>query len=132
MDSIKIPTLNSLILQNASSNQATRLRRNVGPDMLAQTCWPRNVGPDMFSDILQYLFVSPLHVIPQLIKFLPRDRYVISLNSDTVNIGRHSLPLLFRVSLSIPLNNATLNLSKEMPSKDESMLHSRSRLSFLY
>lgn len=54
MNSGKIPTLNSSLLQNASSNE---LRRNVGPDKL--------------SYILQYLFVPQLYVIPQLIKFLP-------------------------------------------------------------
>jgi len=86
----------------------------------------------MLPYILQYSLVSPLHVIPQLIKFLPSDRYVISLNPDTVNIGRHSLLPLFTVSLSTPFKTATLNLSKEMPSKDESVLHSRSRLNFLY
>jgi len=59
----------------------------------------RNGGPDVLSYILQYLLVSPLHVISHLIKFPPTDRYVISLSSDTVNIGRHPLLLLFSVSL---------------------------------
>jgi hypothetical protein len=92
----------------------------------------RNAGPDVLSNILQYLLVSPLHLISHLIKFLPTDRYVISLSSDTVNIGRHPLPLLFRVSHPIPLKIATVNLSEEMPSTDESVLHSRTRLKFLY
>jgi hypothetical protein len=51
----------------------------------------RNDNPEMLFYILQYWFVSPLHLIPQLIKFLPSERYLISLNSDTVNIGRLSL-----------------------------------------
>ena len=100
--------------------------RHVGPDMLPQTCCPRHVV--LYPAIL----VSPLRVIPQLITFLPSDRYVISLNSDTVSIGRHSLPLLFRVSLSIPLNTATVNLSQKVSSNDESVLHSGSRPKFLY
>lgn len=82
MNSGEIHTLNSFILQNASSNRAK--------------CSGRNFGPDMLSYILRYLLVSPPNAVPQLMKFLPSDRYVISLNSDTVNIGRHSLPLLLR------------------------------------
>jgi len=92
----------------------------------------RNGGPDVLSYILQYLLVSPLHVISHLIKFPPTDRYVISLSSDTVNIGRHPLLLLFSVSLSIPFKIATVNLSEEMSSTDEYVLHSRKRLKFLY